>query len=479
MIRPLILLLLSLLVASCSPGGESPITVSVIGETARPGNPNTKVLDAPARVMTGALMQGLVQYDARGEIEPALAERWMVTDDGLSYIFRVRRATWSDGTTVTAKDVAKSLRASLAPSSINPIKPLLSQVTEVVAMTDTVLEIRLREPQPGLLALLADPHMAITRNGRGTGPYRLFRSFPSARILRPVVPPTAGDISEEELNRNERRVRGESAPLAIARFAEGNAALVLGGSFVDLPLVKAANLSGRVLRIDPVAGVFGLVPARASGPISDRRVRQALAMSIDRAALVQRFGIAGWAARETLMPGPIDNFLEARPSWSSLLPADRIAEAARLIEDYGAPVQISITLPEGPGSRLLFAQLASDWQRIGVTAQRASSSGLADLRLVDRVTPTAGAIWYLRPYACGFALLCSQAVSNALSIARRATREERARLYSEADQAISRDQLFIPLAMPLRWSLVTPQLTGFAENASGHHPLNRLGNTAD
>ena len=47
----------------------------------------------------------------------------------------------------------------------------------------------------------------------------------------------------------------------------------------------------------------------------------------------------------------------------------------------------------------------------------------------------------------------------------------------EADKVIAKDQLFIPIARPLRWSLVTPNLGGFAENARAIHPLNRLAST--
>ena len=226
MVRPLLSLLpLLLLISGCSDSNQGTITLSVIGGEARAGNPNRQTLDAPALAMTGALMQGLVQFDAQGEIEPALAERWMVTDDGLSYIFRIRRTAWSDGAPVTAAHVAKSLRTSIAASSRNPLKPMLGTVREILPMTESVLEIRLSEPQADLLSLLADPRMAIIHKGRGTGPYRLHRSFPSAKLLRPVLPPGAIDTSEEAARKGERRIRGETAARAVARFSIGNAAL--------------------------------------------------------------------------------------------------------------------------------------------------------------------------------------------------------------------------------------------------------------
>lgn len=472
------LLSLALLCAGCSGKDDAAITVSVIGTSARAVNPNVQPLDAPSAVLTGALMQGLVQYDARGEVEPALAERWLVTDDGLSYIFRIRRAKWSDGTPVTAEQVAKSLRLSLSAVSRNPLKPLFAPVREVVAMTDSVLEIRLSEPQGNLLDLMARPEMAILRAGKGTGPFRLHRSYPNARVLRPVIPDTAEDVSEEILARSERRVRAEPAANAIARFAMGNAALVLGGSFTDYPLALVSG--ARALRRDNVPGIFGLQPVRADGPAGSRDIRRALAMAIDREAFVKRMRAQGWAATETLMPGPIDRYIEARPDWMPLQRQARLDKARALIAQTGTrPLKVSVSLPDGPGARLLFAQLESDWQQIGVEAVRARDPDSADFRLLDAVAPAPSALWYIWQFACGVAPVCSQETSAALSLARRATAEERARLFSEADQAISSDQLFIPIALPLRWSLVDPRLTGYAENATGLHPLNRLGSAGN
>lgn len=467
-------LLVAGLVAGCSKAPDSAVTLSVIGTEARAGNPDRHPVDRPGLVMTAALKQGLVQFDAHGDIEPALAERWMVTDDGLSYIFRIRRTQWADGTPVTAGDVAKSLRASLAATSQNPLRPLLTQIVQILPMTESVIEVRLSEPQPALLALLADPRMAITRNGQGSGPYRLYRAFPSAKILRPLRPSEEG--GEESVRNGERRIRGERAALAIARYAERNAALVLGGDFATYPMIQAAGLPARDIRIDPVPGLFGLVPARDNGPAQNRTVRQAMAMSLDRPALLQRFGARGWAPSETLMPGPIDTYVQATPDWGPLSLAERTARARALIsQTMGGRVRISIALPNGPGARLLFAQMAASWRTVGIDARLAAPGEAADFKLVDEVVPTGNALAYLLPFACTVKASCSAATSNALLIARRASRAERARLFAEADRAIIDEQLYIPLARPLRWSLVAPQLTGFATNPTGYHPLTQLG----
>lgn len=463
--------------SGCNRAEDAAINVSVIGNIARAADPNIAVLDAPAAVMTGALMQGLVQFDAQGQIEPALAERWIVTDDGLSYIFRLRRAKWSDGGEVTAAQVAKSLRASLSPGSRNPLKSLFSPVTEILPMTDSVVEIRLSEPQGNLLQLLAQPEMAVLRKGRGTGPYRIFRPLPRSTILRPVVTDGVEEPDEDAMAKQERRIRGEDAAVAVARFASGDATLVLGGTFNSYPLAKASGVNQRQIRRDAVLGMLGLVPARSDGPIADRDVRQALAMSINRSAIVQRFGVNGWQAMESLLPGPVGNFVQAVPDWTSLNRADRMARARALIG--GDELTIRVAMPDGPGGQLLFAQLAADWRLIGVKAIRVGRNQSADLKLIDTVAPVPLAAWYIGRFRCPGLPMCSQDTTTTLSIMRRSDAKDRPRLIAEADQKLADDQLYIPIALPLRWSLVAPRLLGYADNTVAVHPLNRLEQATD
>ena len=66
---------------------------------------------------------------------------------------------------------------------------------------------------------------------------------------------------------------------------------------------------------------------------------------------------------------------------------------------------------------------------------------------------------------------------QALEAARDApTTAERARQIAVADEALDADAAFVPLARPLRWSLVAPRLTAWQPNARAWHPLNRLRN---
>ncbi|MEA3065713.1 MAG: peptide/nickel transport system substrate-binding protein, partial [Sphingomonadales bacterium] len=169
---PLHLIAATLLLAGCGEPESGPVAISAVGGAPRILDPNRAPLDAPSAVLAGAAAQGLVRFDAGGEIEPALAQRWIVSDDGLRYTFRLGKAEWEGGGgRVTAEQAVARLRAAAAPASRNPLKPILGAIDEIVVMTDDVLEISLKSPRPNFLQLLAQPEMAIVRAGRGAGPY--------------------------------------------------------------------------------------------------------------------------------------------------------------------------------------------------------------------------------------------------------------------------------------------------------------------
>ena len=63
--------------------------------------------DADSLMVSRYVYEGLVTLDADGKPQPALAESWVVSDDQLDYIFKLRgNAAFSDGTTITPDIVA-------------------------------------------------------------------------------------------------------------------------------------------------------------------------------------------------------------------------------------------------------------------------------------------------------------------------------------------------------------------------------------
>ena len=61
-----------------------------------------------AQMVRDATSSGIVAINSEGEVVPALGESWIVTDDGRSFIFRLRQVTWSDGDPLTAEQARAS-----------------------------------------------------------------------------------------------------------------------------------------------------------------------------------------------------------------------------------------------------------------------------------------------------------------------------------------------------------------------------------
>ncbi|HEV2568284.1 ABC transporter substrate-binding protein [Sphingomonas sp.] len=480
MTRWLLVLVPLLATAACSrTDSEGPIRVSAIGGPPTLVDPNRKAPDVTQQALLTAVAEPLVAYDEGGQIAPALAQRWIVTSDGLSAIFRLRRVSWPGGRQVTSQEIARRMRAMLAPASRNPLRSAFDSIQEINPTTPDVIEFRLTTPRPPLFELLAQSEAAmLSRQMQGTGPFRIDRREGDVLYLK--TREAEGEAAEAETDtRQELELRGERASRAVLRFNRGDGDLVLGGTYKDWPLLRFAQPRNGTVRLDPAEGLFGLVVQRAEGFLEDAANRQALAMAIDRDAMLATMDAPGWAGVLTVLPQRYRSAANpAFPSWAAFDIAGRVEEARRRVRAWRqgkeGPVTVRLSLPDGPGSNLLFGRLAADWRRIGVETLRTSPTE-ADLRLLDQVAPAGSALWYLTQVACPSRQACAQEAVVALDGARKSlSLIERGTQLATADRAIADAGFWVPLARPLRWSLVSPRLNLFRENPRALHPLTRL-----
>src|SRR3954447_2502641 len=292
LVTALLIATLALVPAACRQQNEGAISVTVIGEPPKIADPAKGSLSTSEAVLLENIGQGLVRFDANGNIVGGLAERWNVSEDGLSYIFRIAATDWPDGRKVNAQQVARLLKREIAPRSRNALKDPLGAVEDIVAMTDRVIEVRLLAPRPNLLAVLAQPEFAVLRDGRfGTGPFRpeaARGAHGEIRLAREV-----GSNDEDTPRREEILLSAAGPAGAVAAFAAGVSDLVLGGTLADLPYAREVKLPRGSLRFDPASGLFGLIPAASGGALDKPEIRRLLSQAIDRANFVNALAIPG------------------------------------------------------------------------------------------------------------------------------------------------------------------------------------------
>ncbi len=480
-VRMLGVLMLPLLAGCSLFGTAGPVRVAIIGTSATIADPDNGAPSNASLILGAAVAQGLVTFGADGTVTAGLAERWTVTDDGLSYIFRIRRASWSDGRTVTTEDIAQILKRRLNARG-NLIAQQLTAISDVRAMTEHVIEIRLTRPQSDLLTMLAQPEMGLMRNGRGWGPYRIKRSNGAAR-LTPIVDPLALELGEAEPPSENESIDVVVRPAAqsVARFKDDAADAVLGGRFQDYTYAASAGINNAI-RLDPVSGLFGFLIVRNDGFLALPAHRSAISRALHRSRMLAALGPQGWEPTASIRPpaAATDETLpQIQPDWATREPALRQREARLLAQAWqartGAAPRLRIALPDGPGARILFAYVRADLAQAGIEAQLVRTNDPADVRLIDEVAPSDDPAWYLYRLSCRMTPQCSREAEPILAAARlESDLSKRNAELIRAETQMVRDGWYIPLAVPLRWSLVSGELPAFRTNIRARHPLNLL-----
>ncbi len=466
------------MLGGCSQGVDnSRLRVDVIEDRPRQFNISAVPLPLASAYLRSATAQGVVTFDEKGRVAPALANRWIVTDDGLSYIFRLNKTKWNDGREISSDEIAALLSARIRELRKGRFNAELAVIDRVVPMTGKVVEIRLKAPMPYLLEMLAQPEFGLVRKGFGSGPMQATKRG-NAMQLRLKGFDANGDAV---LGSETITLRRSEASLALARYTLAQTDLVEGGRFEDYPLVDAAKINAGEVQFDAVPGLFGLLVVEAGPFLADTANREALAMAVDRPKLLTAFDIVAWREALTLVPESLPNRVDtARPEWAAQQIADRKAQAAAIIARWennkGQVRPLKIAMPRGFGSRIFFARLRADMAAIGLEVERVAIDRPHDLRLIDRAADQSSPAWYLDQLSCTVSPICSMDADRLVSEARLTSDiAERAQLLAQAEAELQATRNFIPIANPLRWSIVRPGLLGHFANGRGWHLLQYLG----
>lgn len=472
----------ALALTGCAPfGSDGPVEVAVIGEPGSLFEEGLRLSPA-AQHLRAASQEGLVALDETGQVVPALAERWIVTDDGMSYIFRLRERSWPDGDAITADDVRDVLNGSLERLEGTSLGLDLAKVTDIRAMTERVVELRLSSPMPEFLRLLAQPELGIVKNGSGAGPMIVSRDEDQPLARLSALPPQERGLPRREdwaASSRTLAVRALPSALAIEAFSQGQVDLLLNGSLAAFPQIELGPLSRGTIQVDPAQGLFGLVFRSDSDVLADPDLREALSMALDRAALIEPFGLGGWQPSSWIIPpSMLEDQSLADTRWEGLSIEERREIAANRIAAWRAEsgaeeIVLRVGMPRGPGSDLLFRGIARAWASIGVRAVQVLPGAGAELEWRDRLARYSSPRWFLNQFNCELEIgLCSEAVDEIVRASLTVTdpRAKR-RMLAEAHAVLVAEEVFIPLGAPVRWSLVRGSVANYEPNPWGLHPL--------
>ncbi len=467
---------------------QTPPNVLVVGQIAEPKSLDPHAVTAvnDFRILMN-IYDGLVRYkDGTLEVEPALAESWTISEDGLTYTFDLREdVSFHDGTAFDAEAVKFNFDRMLDKNHPYhetgpfPLSFFFSAVDSVTAVDEETVRFVLKEPYAPFLSNLAYPTGLIVspaavkehgkdfgRNPSGTGAYEFAEWESNAKVV---------------VTRNEDYWGGAPSLEAIVfrPITDANtrvAEMLAGGidMMVEVPpdsVETFANDAGYVVHEQAGPHVWFLILNAKEGPLSDKRVRQAVNYAIDKTTLVDNVlqGTAEIAA------GPTPPAF----SWAynaSLEPYPYDPDKARaLIEEAGVEgADLTFYVTEGGSGMLdpvpMGAAIQADLAKVGFDVKIESYEwntflgkvnpgleGKADMAEMAWMTNDPDTLPYLAlrtgawPDKGGFnsGYYSNPKVDTLLEAARRSTdQDERAKLYKEMQEIVHEDA---PWAFVANW----------------------------
>ncbi len=273
----------------------------------------TLIVD-PARVVNNsdllhvnAAYEPLVVFDNNFTVSPWLAASFSQSADGLEWTFVLKDGiTFHDGAPLTSADVVYTYRRLLDPATTSPAASELQMITadSITAPDEKTVVFRTAKPVAQLPLLLATKYALIVRNGstseslatasNGTGPY-VISDF-KADAPRTVLAANPGYWQADKPTSPCLELSGIADPISRASAIQsGDADLLIAADASTLPLLQADP--GITLLEAQGALMMTMVMMVDQPPFDDIRVRQALKLVVDRAAMVQLvtlgFGVPG------------------------------------------------------------------------------------------------------------------------------------------------------------------------------------------
>jgi oligopeptide transport system substrate-binding protein len=368
------------------------------------------IADTTSSAAAYQLFDGLVRQGAGG-IQPAVAERWDVSDHGNRYTFYLREnAKWSNGDPVTAGDFVYAWTRGLDPATgsqyahqLYYIKGgrTLNQAKDAPgveaakrnlglrAVDEKTLEVTLESPAPYWLDLTATPtyfpvHRATVAQNQdwalspasliANGPFKLQSWAPKQKAVF-VKNDQYWNAASVKLNQLELYFV-EDQTTALELFENGQMEMIQSPPAAELPRLRK---EGR-LQFAPTFGTYFYYFNSKLRPFDDPRVRQALSMAIDRKAIVENVTKEGQRPAVGWVPyGARDESgADFREHAGDLLPFD-VERAKRLLAEAGYPNGQGFPTMEllhntAEGHRAVAEALIEMWRRnLGITSIRVTS----------------------------------------------------------------------------------------------------------
>lgn len=350
-------------------GGE--ITVGIAQDLDDSLDPHQTVAAGTREVLFN-IFEGLVKPNSDGEMIPAVAEKYTLSEDGTTYTFTLREGVkFHNGQTVTAEDVVYSINrcAAVPEGQEKPLVAAFSAVKSVEALDEKTVAVTIAQRDLEFISYMTAAIIPADYENQdtapvGTGPFRFVSRTPQQDFVM------------------ERFEDYWGAPAWLDKvtykICENADALVmnLNGGSIDLCAhLTSAQASQLNQNFQVLEGTMNLVQAiylnNQAKPFDNQMVRQALCYAIDRQGIMDMVADGhGTAVGSSIYPAFTKYFL---PELVDKYPHD-VAKAKELLAQAGYPdgFDMTISVPNNYQPHMDTAEVVAEQLReagINVTIQ--------------------------------------------------------------------------------------------------------------
>jgi len=306
--------------------------------------------------------------------QPGIATSWTVSKDGLTYDFKLRRGVrFSTGQPLTATDVAYTLHRMTTPANQTGQFIFPDTFRSITVVNPYEVRFVLSKPVAATLYNLADPALSIFPKSIaskesaasfgvhpvGSGPFKV-KSFSPGKSLQLVRNPYYWRTGLPYLDGVNYTIVND-ANQRILNVRSGQADVANSVPYSQIGLLR--HTPGVVMSVQHEYAVDDLYWNTSKAPLSDVRVRQALAYATPVQDIIKTVYHGYAEAANTIMP--------KMQYWDSSVPyySYDLAKAKRLLSASSAPHGFSATalvVGGDPDSTLLGTILQSSWAQLGV-----------------------------------------------------------------------------------------------------------------
>lgn len=318
------------------------------------------------------VFEGLTRIGPSGEVLPALAEKWDISEDGKVYTFHLHTGVkFHDGTDFNADDVKFSLDRARAADSTNAQKPLFAAIDSVEVVDPATVKVTLKQPQGAFLynmgwgdAVMVAPESADGNKEKpvGTGPFKFDNWAKGSSITIVKNPDYWG--TPVALDKAEFRIIPDAAA-AIPALLSGDVQ-----AFPNMPAGDALSQIQADPRFEVVIGATEgetvLSTNNKKPPFDNLKVRQAIAHALNREEIIQ-------GASNGLGTPIGSHFSPANAAYEDLTgtyPYDP-AKSKELLKEAGFPngFEATLKLPPPAYARQGGEVIASELRQVGINLQ--------------------------------------------------------------------------------------------------------------